>query len=109
MFSFDSPLISVCHHKELIAEAEQFEVSPQSRKLRGLTLASLFDTYGPTYIENINPGSQLENKVQIGDVIVSIDGVNVTAMTACELGKWIINKPDGVETIVFARGKRLYN
>ena len=51
----------------------------------------------------------MENKVQIGDVIVSIDGVNVTTMPALEIVKLMSSKPDGAETIVFARGKRLYN
>ena len=106
--SLDSPLIFVCHHKELIPEAKQVEVLPRQGPLC-LYLASLFDAYGPTYIENVKPGSQLEGKVQIGDLIVSIDGVNVTTMPACEIVKLMSSKPDGAETIVFARGKRLYN
>ena len=92
--------------KELIAKAYQFQVSPQPGKL--LFMASQFKTR-TIYIENVNSGSQFKDNVQMGDVIVSIDGVNVTTMTACELAKWIRNKPDGVETIVFATGIRLYN
>ena len=108
MYSLDSPLIFVCHHKELIAKADQVEVLPRHGPL-GLTLASLFDTYGPTYIKNVKPGSQLEGKVQIGNVIVSNDGVNVTTMTEWEIVKLIRNKPEGMKTIVFATGIRLYN
>ena len=102
MYSLDSPLIFVCHHKELIAEAEKFEVLPQHGPL-GLRFASLFKTYGPAYIANVHPGSQLEGTVKKGNFIVSIDGVNVTTMRACELEKWIGDKPEGMKTIVFAR------
>ena len=51
----------------------------------------------------------MEGKVQIGNVIVSNDGVNVTTMTEWEIVKLIRNKPEGMKTIVFATGIRLYN
>jgi hypothetical protein len=68
----------------------------------GLILESSKD--GTPIVNSVNPGSALEDEVEPGDRLLSVDGLDVTVLLASEVSKLIAEKRDeDVRNLVFAR------
>jgi hypothetical protein len=80
---------------------EQFEVLAPAGIL-GLILETNED--GVPTINNIKPASVLANQVQIGDRLLSVDGIDVSLMLASEVSRLIASRKEApVRKFVFTR------
>lgn len=81
---------------------ERFEVVAPAGKL-GLILQSARD--GRPSIHKIKASSILNNVVKVGDMILSVDGADVTECTANEVSRIIASKVNAKERVIlFSRG-----
>lgn len=82
------------------AEEKRFEVQVPPGKL-GMVIDT--PNGGVPVVHAIKPESVLANKVKVGDRLISVDGEDVTTMTAVQVSKLISIKSNKQRVLVFVR------
>ena len=67
-----------------LTRASPFEVTAPPGRL-GLLLANKVDGRGPTHVSAVRSESVLAGKVKVGDVLIGVDGEDVTGMHSREV------------------------
>jgi Protocadherin len=91
---------------------QQFELLDTERKLvfqvppgkLGMVIDTPDDS--PPLVHAIKPGSVLDGKVQVGDLLITVDDRNVTDWSAVQVSKLISARSDQQRTLVFLRPTR---